>query len=131
MNLKQFFSFKGRLGRVGYFITNSVFVSCLACLMYSFAIVGIAIMDVDCNISAISTILCILGVICILVAVALFVFLFWAAIALAARRCHDIGKEGTYLFWLLVPVYNLYIALIISLKEGEQETNYYGDCPKW
>ena len=45
------------------------------------------------------------------------------SIAVGVRRMHDVGKSGWY---LLIPFYNLYLAV----TEGEKRTNEYGDDPK-
>jgi len=54
---------------------------------------------------------------------------FAAAIAgfcVTIRRFHDLGKSGSHFFGFLLPLYNLYLILILYLQEGHRKTNRYG-----
>ena len=45
------------------------------------------------------------------------------AIAVAVRRMHDVGKSG---WFLLIPIYNL----ILAVTDSKREENKYGSSPK-
>lgn len=45
------------------------------------------------------------------------------------RRCHDLGKPGTYILFLFVPFYNIYVGIKILFFEGERGPNQYGPDP--
>jgi len=47
----------------------------------------------------------------------------WFFLAQAAKRCHDIGKNG---WWQLIPIWSL---LLID-QAGDEGTNEYGESPK-
>lgn len=48
---------------------------------------------------------------------------FVPAIAVSARRMHDVGKSGWY---QLIPIYSL----ILAVTEGDKGPNEYGEDPK-
>ncbi len=50
-------------------------------------------------------------------------------IAIAVRRLHDVGKKGTSMFFLLVPVIGWFIVLMDLIKEGDPVENEYGPVP--
>jgi uncharacterized membrane protein YhaH (DUF805 family) len=45
------------------------------------------------------------------------------------RRCHDLGKPGTYLLFLFVPFFNIYVGIKILFFEGDRGPNQYGPDP--
>ena len=58
-----------------------------------------------------------------------FVFfpLAWAQIALLVKRCHDIGRSGRYLFWLIIPVFGPGIVITeLLFRKGKSKTNRFG-----
>ena len=48
---------------------------------------------------------------------------------LVVRRLHDIGKPGWHYWLLLVPLYNIYLGLVILFTPGTQGSNEYGPDP--
>ena len=48
---------------------------------------------------------------------------------LVVRRLHDIGKPGWHFWLLLVPLYNIYLGLVILFTPGTQGANEYGSDP--
>ena len=48
---------------------------------------------------------------------------------LVVRRLHDIGKPGWHFWLLLVPLYNIYLGLVILFTPGAQGANEYGPDP--
>ena len=52
------------------------------------------------------------------------------SLAVAVRRLHDIGKSGWWLLIALIPVVGAIILIVWYCKEGEHQTNEYGEDPK-
>lgn len=48
---------------------------------------------------------------------------------IAVRRLHDLGKPGWHYWLLLVPLYNIYLGLILLFTRGVQGANQYGPDP--
>ena len=45
------------------------------------------------------------------------------------KRLHDIGRSGTHFWLLLIPLYNVYLSLVLLFRKGDAETNRYGPNP--
>jgi uncharacterized membrane protein YhaH (DUF805 family) len=45
------------------------------------------------------------------------------------KRLHDLGRPGTHYWLLLIPFYNIYLALMLLFKKGEERVNQYGEDP--
>lgn len=52
------------------------------------------------------------------------------ALAVCARRLHDIGKSGWAMLIGIIPIVNL-ILLFWTLKDSEPQANKYGESPKY
>ena len=48
---------------------------------------------------------------------------------LTVKRLHDIGKSGWHYWLLLIPLYNIYLGLILLFQKGETGENQYGPDP--
>jgi len=48
---------------------------------------------------------------------------------LVIRRLHDLGKPGTHGWLLLVPMYNIYLHLVLLFAKGVAGNNQYGPDP--
>jgi uncharacterized membrane protein YhaH (DUF805 family) len=115
--MKQYFSFKGRIGRLEYFI--SFIIYWLYCVAIGFFIgfwfgfyEGYNGIYTGEGASVTTNIL-------------LFVLLipnFWFLLAQGAKRCHDIGKGGLF---QIIPLYILWMLI----EAGEEGTNEYGKNP--
>ena len=51
------------------------------------------------------------------------------SIAQTVRRLHDLDRPGSHYFMLLIPLYNLYLSLVLTFQRGTVGTNRYGDDP--
>lgn len=51
-------------------------------------------------------------------------------LAVTARRWHDLGRTGKWLWLNLVPAVGTVVTLCFMLGEGEADTNEYGRNPK-
>lgn len=48
---------------------------------------------------------------------------------LTVKRYHDIEKPGWYYWLLLIPLYNIYLAILLLFKKGTTGPNAYGPDP--
>ena len=96
------FSFKGRIGRLQLILSYVVgFVAWFA----SFLLFDIEHSDGNGGV--------------ILLFLACTVVFFWFLYAQCAKRCHDLGKSGA---WMFVPFWNV----LLFFAEGEKQNNQYG-----
>lgn len=96
------FSFKGRIGRVQLILSYVMgFVAWFA----SFLLFDIEHSDGNGGV--------------ILLFLACTVAFFWFLYAQCAKRCHDLGKSGA---WMFVPFWNI----LLFFAEGEKKDNQYG-----
>ena len=96
------FSFKGRIGRLQLILSYVVgFVAWFA----SFLLFDIEHSDGNGGV--------------ILLFLACTVAFFWFLYAQCAKRCHDLGKSGA---WMFVPFWNI----LLFFAEGEKKDNQYG-----
>jgi uncharacterized membrane protein YhaH (DUF805 family) len=112
----KLFTMQGRITRKQYVLT-SLAVSVVA-LIVAFVVgfvSGIAGMSEGAS----------SGVGAILSLAAVFVQAF-----LVVRRLHDISKPGWHYWLLLVPLYNIYLSLVILFTPGTQGNNEYGPDPE-
>jgi uncharacterized membrane protein YhaH (DUF805 family) len=47
----------------------------------------------------------------------------------AVKRLHDLERPGSHYWLLLIPFYNIYLALVLLFKRGTSGPNRYGDDP--
>jgi uncharacterized membrane protein YhaH (DUF805 family) len=45
---------------------------------------------------------------------------------LVVRRLHDLGKPGTHYWLFYIPLYNIYLGLVLLFTPGETSANEYG-----
>ena len=109
MDLKRYFTFEGRINRAHYFAA-SISISLIA------NILG--------RISKSS------GSLLLLMVYLLFAIAATAVnICIGVQRLHDIERPGTHYWLLLIPLYNLYLALVLLFKKGTDGPNEYGSDP--
>ena len=53
----------------------------------------------------------------------------WAAIAITVKRLHDLGRPGWHFLLLGIPIYNLWLGLVLLFKRGTWGPNQYGPDP--
>ena len=53
----------------------------------------------------------------------------WAAAAVTVKRLHDLGRPGWHLALLFVPIYQIYLGLVLTFKRGQAGPNEFGADP--
>ena len=48
---------------------------------------------------------------------------------LVVKRFHDIGKPGWYFWLLIIPLYNIYLVILLYFQKGTAGSNAYGADP--
>ena len=60
----------------------------------------------------------------------LYIALLWFTWAQMCKRFHDKGESGLRIFTLLIPLYNIYVMIMLFFEDGEPYENDYGKDPK-
>jgi len=47
----------------------------------------------------------------------------------AVKRLHDLGRPGTHYWLFFIPLYNVYIGLVLLFQKGIEGSNAYGADP--
>jgi uncharacterized membrane protein YhaH (DUF805 family) len=45
------------------------------------------------------------------------------------KRLHDIGRPGSHYWLLFIPLYNIYLGLVLLFQKGNEGGNQYGPDP--
>ncbi len=53
-----------------------------------------------------------------------------SAIVCHVKRCHDIGKSGWFVLWLLVPIVNLFVLLYLMFTPSVPSSEQIGSIGK-
>ena len=53
----------------------------------------------------------------------------WAAIAVTVKRLHDLERPGWHWWLMMVPIYNIYLGLVLFFQQGTVGPNKYGFDP--
>jgi uncharacterized membrane protein YhaH (DUF805 family) len=110
------FSFDGRIGRKTFWLTTLALMAVLAVVQV--VAIGLAF---------VSEILGMIGMVALLV-VAIGVL--WAALAVQAKRWHDLDKSGWWILINLVPVVGgLYALVMTGFVKGSEGSNQFGEDP--
>ncbi len=109
MNLKKYFSFKGRINRGKFFgITTPISI-----IVY---IINKITTGTD-------------SMFLLLFLLLLNVAHIALSTCLIVQRLHDIERPGTHYWLFLIPFYNFYLLLVLLLKQGTDGSNKYGEDP--
>lgn len=113
--MKDLFSMKGRINRQKYFVTSLI----IAIVAYAVAfMIGFAMGMTGSSSSAAGTLGFVVGIAAAIVQGFLVV-----------KRLHDLNKPS-WQYWLLcIPLYNIYLGLVLLFVKGTAGTNEYGDDP--
>jgi uncharacterized membrane protein YhaH (DUF805 family) len=112
--LTELFSFHGRANRAWYFwhtfLDSAVVFAAILALIVIGTVIG-------------NPVMMILPALGILLGGSL------AAIAVTVKRLHDLDRPGWHWLLLAVPLYNIYLALVLLLKRGSWGQNRFGPDP--
>ncbi len=100
---------QGRLGRLGYF------GRCFGVFLVPNVLIQVGVQSHSEGLTIIGGLL----------GLAAFVL----AVTFAVRRLHDLDRPGTDYFYLLIPIYNFYFALVMVFQRGTVGANKYGPDP--
>ena len=117
----RLFSFKGRAGRLEYFLHNMLD----DLIMIVLVVIIITVMEVFGN-GIISAIVTVVGIVCIIAVLILGIV---SDTAVTVRRLHDLGRSGSDFWVLLIPIYNIFLGLTLLFKKGIEFENEYGPDP--
>ncbi|MEM7414425.1 MAG: DUF805 domain-containing protein [Gemmatimonadota bacterium] len=53
----------------------------------------------------------------------------WAGICMTVKRLHDLGRPGWHFLLFMIPLYNLYLGLVLLFKKGTEGPNEFGPDP--
>jgi len=56
--------------------------------------------------------------------------IFLPSLAITWRRLHDIGRKGTYFFFILIPIVGIIMLIIQLAKDSQAGANAYGEPVK-
>lgn len=111
-NLRNFFRFSGRAGRLEYFVISciqpTIFIVCFAIILMFGSLINTII------------VFYVLGVLFVVSWLILFVQL----ISIAIRRFHDLNLSGWWFLLLLVPIINFILGLVLWFKKSSAESKY-------
>ena len=54
---------------------------------------------------------------------------FWAAVAVTVKRLHDLDRPGWHWWLMMVPLYNIYLGLVLVFQKGTVGPNSHGHDP--
>lgn len=118
------FSYNGRINRKAYWLKGVVLLSLvvfgaqLASLLLTLLIVvPLALNETAAN-----------GL-SLLIMLPLIVFQLWASTAVAVKRAHDLGHSGWWVLGMLIPIWNLWVAIQLAFFRGAPNDNAYGEDP--
>ena len=53
----------------------------------------------------------------------------WAAVCITIKRLHDLDRPGWHWWLLLIPLYNMYLGLVLLFSKGADGPNRFGSDP--
>ena len=65
----------------------------------------------------------------ILPALGVFAAGVWAGVCITVKRLHDLGRPGWHWWLLMVPLYNIYLGLVLLFQKGVDGPNQFGPDP--
>ena len=109
----EIFSIRGRANRMWYFwhilLDDLVLFSIAIALIVASGVLGTPLF--------------------VLPAVGVFFAGVWAAIAVTVKRLHDLDRPGWHWFLLAIPIYNIYLGLVLLFQKGTAGPNRFGEDP--
>jgi uncharacterized membrane protein YhaH (DUF805 family) len=106
------FSFTGRIGRLTYF-TASLCAGIVIGILYAIAVGAGSQGSIPAVAANVGELVCI-------------VLFLWIVMALAVKRCHDLGQSGWWSLLQLIPYVGLAMSAYLMFIAGVNETNEWG-----
>jgi len=114
--MTDFLSMKGRLNRARYFL-HELAISCVMFIIT--AQIGLATDGYRTgNLKAAALFMLIAGI------GGSIIYTFQTV-----KRLHDLDRPGAHYWLLLIPIYNIYLTLVLHFKKGTAGPNHYGPDP--
>lgn len=113
--MKKLFSFEGRVGRKTFWLTLLAIIGVVVAAQVLLAVLA-SMSEGAAKIGAILV---------LLVSAVLLV----PALAISAKRWHDLNKSGWWLLLGFVPLANLYAVAMTGFVKGTEGRNSYGEDP--
>ncbi len=113
--MKQYADFKGRAQRAEYWYFSLFYILIYIAALFIDELLGTKSRHKDGT-----------GLFVFLTVLALLV----PALAVSARRMHDIGKSGWWLLISLIPIIGSLMFLAFAVRDSEPGTNRFGASPK-
>lgn len=112
--MSGYFSMEGRYNRAKYFLAILV----ISIIGYGLSFLVVRLLGESADLSTIS-------------AIGWIIWLVLAVISAfpVVKRLHDLNRPGTHYWLLLIPLYNIYLAILLLFSPGSDGTNQYGSDP--
>lgn len=110
--MASLFSMEGRLNRARYFWTTTALT--VALLIIAFSVIGASGAGEEAT-----------GGIIIILYIGYLVLAAFQVV----KRFHDLDRPGSHYWLLLIPLYNLYLGVVLLFKRGTEGDNKYGPDP--
>jgi len=113
--MKELFSMQGRFNRQKYLITGIIITLVMYALGFGIGFaIGMAGMDAAVA-TSVSYLVSFVGIV------------IWSF--LVVKRLHDLGKPGWHYWLMYIPLYNVYLGLVLLFTKGTAGPNTYGEDP--
>lgn len=113
--MKELFSMNGRFNRQKYFLTGLAITLVMYALAFALGFaLGMSGMD-PAIATGVSYVVTIIGVV------------IWSF--LVVKRLHDLGKPGWHYWLMYIPLYNVYLGLVLLFVKGVSGPNNFGEDP--
>ncbi len=110
--LSEFFSFEGRIGRQQYWLRSLLIWAMNMVIIIPATIAQNASTGVAFGLA--------------LLAIAVYLVVFWASLATTAKRLHDRGRSGWFMLISLIPLVGLWLIIEVGFLRGDEGANEYG-----
>jgi uncharacterized membrane protein YhaH (DUF805 family) len=116
------FSFQGRVNRAKFWLVNIVVVVVVT-IIIDVLFGGVAASgDPRAAIASV-------GIVGGIIALVLYIVLFWISLAIAVKRCHDRNRSGWFILLSFVPILNIWYIIEVGFLRGTSGPNSYGPDP--
>lgn len=113
--MKELFTMDGRFNRKRYFLTGLAISLIMLALAFVIGFtMGMANLD-PAVAAGMSYVITVVGIVV------------WSF--LVVKRLHDLGKPGWHYWLIFVPLYNIYLGIVLLLTRGVTGPNQYGEDP--